>query len=287
MSEYYEIYRKRAGHFGTNPQERALKSGKREFKKNLLYSPHTVRGLQCGEKVFDGMILTHKQNELETSMKLYTDTCVGLKTGDVVEWGETNWLVWYKTVTSYNPHDKFEIIECKHNISWVDNDGLVHRSPCHIIGSQESKIKDNFRTWNGLITPQLNKFLEIIMPYQSIAKETEVMVNDEVWRLIEYDKTSVDGVIYLSFGETKYNELTDDRIQQLANADKQQAYFISAPSELSVSVGEEISVPFKVSLNGKLLEDVADVEYVCGLGIECAGDGKIRGLQQGVTELIL
>jgi len=46
------------------------------------------------------------------------------------------------------------------------------------------------------------------------------MVNNEVWRLIEYDKTSVRGIIYMSFGEAKLNELTDDKYSQLANADK-------------------------------------------------------------------
>ena len=95
MSEYYEVYRKRAGHFGTTPQERALRSGKREFKQNLYYSPNTVRGLRCGEKVFDGIILTHKQNELETSLKLYTDVCEELKTGDIIDWESTKWMIWY------------------------------------------------------------------------------------------------------------------------------------------------------------------------------------------------
>ena len=165
MSEYYEVYRKRAGHLGTTPQERALKSGKREFKQYLRYSEHTVRGLKSKEKIFDGVILTHKQNELETSLKLLTDTCVELNAGDLVEWDDANWLVWYKTISSYQPHDKFEIIKCNHEINWIDEDGILHSSLCHIIGSQESKIKENFRTWNELITPQPNKFIEIIMPY--------------------------------------------------------------------------------------------------------------------------
>ena len=196
-------------------------------------------------------------------------------------------MIWYQTITSYNPHNKFEIIQCKHNISWVDKEGLVHSSYCHIIGSQESKIKDNFRTWNELITPQPNKFLEVIMPYQEIEKETEIMVNNEVWRLIEYDKTSVNGVIYLSFGETKLNELADDKYSQLANADKQQVWAISAPKELAVSVGEKIIVPFKISKNGVIQESITQVEYICGTGLVMNENAEIIATEAGITELVL
>lgn len=196
-------------------------------------------------------------------------------------------MIWYQTITAYNPHDKFEIIQCKHNISWVDADGIVHSSICHIIGSQESKIKDNFRTWNELITPQPNKFLEIIMPYQEIAKETEIMINGEVWRLIEYDKTSVPGVIYMSFGESKLNELTDDKYQQLANADKQQVWAITAPSEIAAAIGEEIVVPFKVSKNGILQNDITQIDYICGIGLSINENGAIVATESGITELIL
>lgn len=196
-------------------------------------------------------------------------------------------MIWYQTITAYNPHDKFEIIQCKHNISWVDKEGLVHSSPCHIIGSQESKIKDNFRTWNELITPQPNKFLEVIMPYQEITKETEIMINGEVWRLIEYDKTSVPGVIYMSFGESKLNELTDDKYQQLANADKQQIWTITAPSEIAAVIGEEIVVPFKVSKNGILQNDITQIDYICGVGLGINENGAIVASESGITELIL
>ena len=240
---------------GITPQQRADKSGKLEFKRYLKYSEHTVRGLKCEEKIFDGVILTHKQNELETSLKLLTDTCVELKVGDLIEWNCAKWLIWYKTISSYQPHDKFEIIKCNHEISWVDKDGAVHSSPCHIIGSQESKIKENFRTWNELITPQPNKFIEIIMPYQYIRKNTEIIVFDEAWRLVDYDKVSVPGVIYMSFTETKVNDLTDDLREQLANADKKQIWKINAPNELYLSVGDTLKIDYTISKDGLILTD--------------------------------
>lgn len=253
MSEYYEVYRRRAGHLGITPQQRAEKSGKLEYKRYEHYSEHTEHGLKCGDKVFNGVILTHKQNENETSLKLLTDVCVGLKVGDLVEWNESLWLVWYKTISSYQPHDKFEIIQCNHVLNWVDKNGEVHNVPCHIVGSQESKIKENFRTWNELITPQPNKFIGVVMPYHDIAKETEVIVFDEAWRLVEYDKVSVPGVIYLSFTETKINPMADDLENSLANADRQQVWSINAPSTIHMKVGDVLKIECTIAKDGIVL----------------------------------
>ena len=74
--------------------------------------------------------------------------------------------------------------------------------------------------WNELITPQPNKFMEVLMPYQPIEKSTEIILYDEAWELIEYDRVSVPGTIYLSFTESKVNELRDSVQEQIANIDK-------------------------------------------------------------------
>ena len=113
------------------------------------------------------------------------------------------------------------------------------------------------------------------------------MVNNEVWRLIEYDKTSVNGVIYLSFGETKLNELADDKYSQLANADKQQVWTISAPKEIATSVGEKIIVPFKISKNGVIQDGITQVEYICGAGLAMNENAEVVATEAGITELVL
>lgn len=286
LSEYYDIYRRRASHMGLTPQQRALKSGKREYKMYEKYSEHTVRGLKCNDNIFSGVILTHKQDENNTSLKLLTDTCVGLNVGDLVDWNESKWLVWYKTFSSYQPHDKFEIIRCNYEINWLDKEGILHSSFCHLVSSQESKVKENFRTWNELITPQPNKYLEIIMPYQPIDKNTEIMVFDEVWRLVEYDKTSVPGIIYMSFTETKLNELTDDTNQQLANADKQQVWQILTPENYSVSVGESF-VPSFTLLKDGLKQEGGKPDIIVGAGLMVNEDGSVSVIEEVEETLIM
>ena len=48
------------------------------------------------------------------------------------------------------------------------------------------------------------------MPTVSIMRETSFIIEKESWRVIEYDYTSVPGVMYLSVGEEKINTMYDD-----------------------------------------------------------------------------
>lgn len=230
--------------------------------------------------VFSGVILTHKQNENNTSLKLLTDSCVGLEVGNLIDWNDSKWLVWYKTISSYQPHDKFEIIRCNNTINWLDEDGILHSSPCHVVSSQESKVKENFRTWNELITPQPNKYLEVIMPYQYIAKNTEIIIFDEVWRLVEYDKTSVPGIIYMSFTETKVNELTDDLNQSLANADKIQTWSIQTPEQYTVSLNSSFVPSYTLVKDGIKQETDTKPIIMVGEGLILQEDGTVLAISE-------
>jgi hypothetical protein len=81
-------------------------------------------------------------------------------------------------------------------------------------------IKGNFRTWHNLITPQPNKYAEIIIPRREIDRGTNFIIEDEGWKLVEYDYTSVPGVMYLSLTESKINLIYDDLDIDLADTDK-------------------------------------------------------------------
>jgi len=57
------------------------------------------------------------------------------------------------------------MVRCNHYIKWIDTTGILKESWVYLLGSKDSKIKDNFRTWNDMITPQPNKHIHIIMPH--------------------------------------------------------------------------------------------------------------------------
>ena len=85
--------------------------------------------------------------------------------------------------------------------------------------------------WHSLISPQPNKFAEIIMPRPELKPGTadvdELMrginfiIENEGWTVIECDWTSVEGVVYMSLTESKVNYQYDDRfIEDVADLDR-------------------------------------------------------------------
>ena len=89
------------------------------------------------------------------------------------------------------------------------------------------------------------------MPTVSIMRETSFIIEKESWRLIEYDYTSVPGVMYLSVGEEKVNTIYDDMVNNIADMDKMAIYKIIAPEEIQTfQIGDEINPIFSITKNG-------------------------------------
>lgn len=253
-SEYMEAYRRRSSFLGKTPQERAFNSGVLEFRRYLKYNPHTEHFLfkekeeKC-KREFSGVILTNRQDEHEVTLILLVDIEEQLNVGDLIQWKDDYWLVYQETISSYQPHRKFYITKCNYMLKWVDNEGIQHSSWCRILGSKDSIIKDNFRTWNNLITPQPNKQISVVMPRQEIAKSTEIIVSGEAWYLVDYDQVSIPTIGYYSFNESKINELKDDVENSLANAVSLQEWKIEVQPQ-TVKVGDIVYPVYSISKNG-------------------------------------
>jgi len=67
------------------------------------------------------------------------------------------------------------------------------------------------------------------MPRYSIDRATNFIVEEESWTVVEYDHTSVPGVIYLSLTENKINSIYDDIENNNADLDKKARYDIVLP----------------------------------------------------------
>jgi len=82
--------------------------------------------------------------------------------------------------------------------------------------------------WHSLISPQPNKFAEIIMPrpqltgtdIDELMRGITFIIENEGWVVIECDWTSVEGIVYMSLTESKVNYQYDDRDIDVAAADK-------------------------------------------------------------------
>ena len=124
------------------------------------------------------------------------------------------------------------------------------------------------------------------MPYQPIEKSTEIILYDEAWELIDYDRISVPGTIYLSFTESKVNELRDNVREQIANIDKLQVWSINAPLQLSVEVGERINPVYTLLKNGIIQKDIK-ATLVPSEKMSYDDEGNLIAAEAGETELLL
>ena len=256
---YLDVYFSRINHMGETTAERIRNSGIRSFEKWLAESPHTIRNLSVERGIyFDGIILTSKDKEYEKIMFLEVANDIPLLIGDIMNWtlddgSIEKWILIQEEKKVNGTFRSFWIVRCNYLMKWIDAQGHLQQSWAYFVSSLDSKIKGNFRTWNNLITPQPNKYAELLMPRYPIDRATNFIVEEESWTVVEYDHTSVPGIIYLSLTEGKINSIYDDVENNIADMDKQAQYKLLIPNEKQVfDVGVNIleTLNFTLTKNG-------------------------------------
>lgn len=231
---YLDVYFSRVNHFGETTAERIKNSGIVAFEKWLAQSPFTVENLSVERGLyFSGIIETSKDKEEEKIMILYVANDIPIKVGDILTWQQDNgviekWLLLQQVHKVHSQYQTFKIIKCNYELKWIDYQGYLKKSWAYAVSSVDSKVKSNFRMWHSLISPQPNKYAEIIMPRpelegtdkDQLMRGTTFIIEDEGWTVIECDWTSVEGIIYMSLTESKVNYNYDDRIVDVAELDR-------------------------------------------------------------------
>lgn len=254
---YLDVYFSRINHMGETTAERIRSGGIRSFEKWKAESPHTVQDLSVERGLyFDGIILTNKDKEYQKIMFLNVSNDIPLLVGDIMTWPledgtEEKWILFLEEKKVNGTYRTFSIIRCNYLIKWIDKLGHLQQSWCYLVSSLDSKIKGNFRTWHSLITPQANKYAEILMPRKEIHRATNFIVEEESWNVVEYDHTSVPGIIYLSLTENKINTIYDDVENNIADIDTRAKYeIISPPVVQHFAIGEEVELIYSITKNG-------------------------------------
>lgn len=125
------------------------------------------------------------------------------------------------------------------------------------------------------------------MPRKEINRATNFIIEEESWSVVEYDHTSVPGVIYLSLTEGKINSIYDDIENNVADLDKLAKYGLLLPKEPQIfSVGEKFIPTFTFIKNGKPVD--SDTEY-CYISLSKeivkVEDNKLLAKQEGVATI--
>ena len=259
---YLDVYYSRINHLGETTAERIQNAGIRSFEKWLEQSPHTVRNLSVERGLyFDGILLENKDKEHKKIMFLHVANDIPLLVGDIINWKLFDntiekWIILLEEKKVNPKYKTFWIVRCNYLIKWINSEGHIQQSWSYCSSSLDSMIKGNFRTWHNLISAQPNKYLEILMPKQTLARGTNILIEEESWVVVEYDYTSVPGVMYVSLTEGKVNLLTDDLENDLADTDKIAIYELSMPSINQVfQLGEHINPVFTLTKNGIICDE--------------------------------
>ena len=233
---YLDVYFSRVNHFGETYAERIKNSGIVAFEKWMAQSPFTVTDLSVERGLyFSGIIQTNKDKEEKKIMYLYVANDIPIVVGDILTWRQDNgaiekWLLLQKEHKVHEQYQTFQIIKCNYELKWIDFNGYLRKSWAYAVSSVDSKVKSNFRMWHSLISPQPNKFAEIIMPRPIFDNPSEdidrlmrgitFIIENEGWLVVECDWSSVDGIVYMSLTESKVNYHYDDRDIDVAETDR-------------------------------------------------------------------
>lgn len=288
-NDYYLVFQERSGNHGKTFKEVVQKQARHDFKYFLQSSPNAIKVTINSEEGKETKVATILSKENETLVKRYflCDIADQISIGDFLYWGDSIWLMFKKERDTIEAYDKFEGIECRHKIQWVDSYGVLQNTPCYLVAQKDDQIKSNFRTWNNMITPQPNKYLEIITCRNNIQLGQKFLIDETAWYVVESDYISIKNILYLSLTEDKKDIYVDDVADNIANiVDLNKFEMRIKDKEISLDIDKEYKIAGEVYLNGNKYSDKIIVEIIEGADLVTINDNfTLTALSEGKVVL--
>lgn len=284
-NDYYSVFQERSGNHGKTFKEVVQKQARHDFKYFLQSSPNAIKVTINSKEGKETKVATILNKENETLVKRYflCDVADQINIGDFLYWGDSIWLMFRKERDTIEAYDKFEGIECRHKIQWVDSYGVLQKTPCYLVAQKDDQIKSNFRTWNNMITPQPNKYLEIITCRNNIQLGQKFLIDETAWYVVESDYISIKNILYLSLTEDKKDIYVDDIADNIANiVDLNKFEMRIKDKEISLDIDKEYKIAGEVYLNGNKYSDKIIVEVIEGADLITINDNfTLTALSEG------
>lgn len=284
-NDYYLVFQERSGNHGKTFKEVVQKQARHDFKYFLQSSPNAIKVTINSKEGKETKVATILNKENETLVKRYflCDVADQIGIGDFLYWGDSIWLMFRKERDTIEAYDKFEGIECRHKIQWVDSYGVLQNTPCYLVAQKDDQIKSNFRTWNNMITPQPNKYLEIITCRNNIQLGQKFLIDETAWYVVESDYISIKNILYLSLTEDKKDIYVDDVADNIANiVDLNKFEMRIKDKEISLDIDKEYKIAGEVYLNGNKYSDKIIVEVIEGTDLITINDNfTLTALSEG------
>ena len=238
FANYTDVYWYRVTKYGENHKEREYNYSVRNFEKYLNEHPSSV------DVIIDSThtrasIISNKQDQYKLTKQILTSINTTINPGSIVEWNDGHWIVYQKEVNPNQAYNSCYMVECNKKLKWIDEYGVEQEEWAYIFSSKDSIVKQNFRTWNRLITPQPNQWLEMLVPAKKTIKmDQKFIIDGRAWFVDEYDATSSKGVTYYSLTEDKIDRMDDNIENGLANANKLDCYKIVIQDEINCGLND-------------------------------------------------
>ena len=288
-NDYYKVFQERCKNHGKSFKSLVQSQAALDFQRFLVSSPNAIDVTVNDEeeKIRVATILNKEKNDTDVRRFFLANKEDALKIGDFIYWDDTVWILLKKEKDTIDAYDKFEGLECRHNIKWIDKFGVLQSTPCYLVAQTDEKIKANFRTWNNMITPQPNKYLEIITSRKNIELSQRFLIDETAWSVVETDYISVKGIIYLSLTEDKKDLYEDDINNDIADiVDLNKFQLKLEETEITLGIDETYQLSGKTYLNGNLYSSNIIVEILEGEeNISIDENLKITGIKEGNTKL--
>lgn len=288
-NDYYKVFQERCKNHGKSFKSLVQSQAALDFQRFLVSSPNAIDVTVNDEeeKIRVATILNKEKNDTDVRRFFLANKEDGLKIGDFIYWDDTVWILLKKEKDTIDAYDKFEGLECRHNIKWIDKFGVLQSTPCYLVAQTDEKVKANFRTWNNMITPQPNKYLEIITSRKNIELSQRFLIDETAWLVVETDYISVKGIIYLSLTEDKKDLYEDDINNDIADiVDLNKFQLKLEETEITLGIDETYQLSGKTYLNGNLYSSNIIVEILEGEeNISIDENLKITGVKEGNTKL--
>lgn len=288
-NDYYKVFQERCKNHGKSFKSLVQSQAALDFQRFLVSSPNAIDVTVNDEeeKIRVATILNKEKNDTDVRRFFLANKEDNLKIGDFIYWDDTVWILLKKEKNTIDAYDKFEGLECRHNIKWIDKFGVLQSTPCYLVAQTDEKVKANFRTWNNMITPQPNKYLEIITSRKNIELSQRFLIDETAWSVVETDYISVKGIIYLSLTEDKkdlYEDDIDNDIADIVDLNKFQLKL--EETEITLGIDETYQLSGKTYLNGNLYSSDIIVEILEGEeNISIDENLRITGIKEGNTKL--
>lgn len=288
-NDYYKVFQERCSHHGRSFKELVQQQAKVDFKRFLVSSPNSIEVLVNNESnpIRVATILSKERNDTIVRRFFLADKSENLKIGDFLYWDDTVWILLKKEKDTIDAYDKFEGLECRHEIKWIDKYGVLQSVPCYLVAQADEKVKANFRTWNNMITPQPNKYMEIITARKDISLAQRFLIDETAWLVVESDYISVKGILYLSLTEDKVDVYEDDVKEDIADIVDLNKFILSIDNtDIRLGVNEDYQLSGRIYLNGNLYSNDIIVEILNGDDVISIDDNlKITGIKEGSAKL--